>query len=261
MMAEQPGAQRQLQGVKQQKAADQHAAADIEGKQHQRGGGDKKGRDARPAPLIGRRGRNHTVTQHQGGNHAEQARVVDMAAVYRENVFGRGGKKRRYGGQPQAVGKIGQHRQAEAGNQAANRNQQGFAPQQIMQQAVQRNANQQNQPDLGRTPVETPKRDAAGNESGLKQQHGQTGIVFGGKAVESNHGKRVGKKGADYSPATYPADYFHTKGRLKNITAHFPARSVFRRPQPFAVSTPACGTSLSNPPGGGITLSGIRLIT
>ena len=113
-----------------------------------------------------------------------------MAAVYRENVFGRGGKKRRYGGQPQAVGKIGQHRQAEAGNQAANRNQQGFAPQQIMQQAVQRNANQQNQPDLGRTPVETPKRDAAGNESGLKQQHGQTGIVFGGKTVESNHNKR-----------------------------------------------------------------------
>ena len=194
MMAEQPGAQRQLQGVKQQKAADQHTAADIEGKQHQRGSGDKKGRDTRPAPLIGGCGRNHAVAQHQGGNHAEQARVVDMAAVYRENVFGRGGKKRRYGSQPQAVGKIGQHRQAEAGNQAANRNKQGFAPQQIMQQAVQRNANQQNQPDLGRTPVETPKRDAAGNESGLKQQHGQTGIVFGGKAVESNHGKRSSQK-------------------------------------------------------------------
>jgi len=47
--------------------------------------------------LIGGRGRYHAAAKEQRGNNAKQRGVVNMLAVYGEQIFGRDGEKRRKG--------------------------------------------------------------------------------------------------------------------------------------------------------------------
>ena len=108
-MAQDDSAQAHLGGVEQQKRADEPRAVDVHAHQHDGGGGDKKGDHARAAPLVGGRWRYHAATKKQRGNNAKQRRVVNMLAVYREQIFGGDGEKRRQQGKPNAVRKIGEH--------------------------------------------------------------------------------------------------------------------------------------------------------
>ena len=119
MMAQNIGAQAHLGGVEQQKRANQPCAVDVHAHQHDGGGGNKKGHHARAAPLIGGRGRYHAAAKKQRGNNAKQRGVVNMLAVYGEQIFGRDGEKRRQQRKPNAVREVGEHGKAGACNRRA----------------------------------------------------------------------------------------------------------------------------------------------
>ena len=119
VVAQNIGAQAHLGGVEQQKRANQPCAMNVHAHQHNGGGGNKKGDHARAAPLVGRGGRYHAATKKQRGNNAKQRRVVNMLAVYCEQIFRRDGEKRRQQRKPNAMREVGEHGKAGAGNRRA----------------------------------------------------------------------------------------------------------------------------------------------
>ena len=91
----------------------------VHAHQHDGGGGNKKGNHARAAPLVGRRWCYHAAPKKQRGNNAKQRGVVNMLAVYREQIFGRDGEKRRQQRKPNAMREVGEHGKAGACNRRA----------------------------------------------------------------------------------------------------------------------------------------------